>query len=44
VNKNNLELGPNQIIRKSEGAKYFGYRHTALDAKIAAGEIPKPSN
>ena len=27
-----LELSPHQIIRKHEGAKYFGFRRTAIDA------------
>lgn len=36
------ELSPNQIIRKKDGAKYFGYRSTTLDDKINDGTIPKP--
>jgi predicted DNA-binding transcriptional regulator AlpA len=36
------KLSPNQIIRKRDGEKYFGYKHTQLDAKIKAGEIPAP--
>jgi predicted DNA-binding transcriptional regulator AlpA len=42
VSKNDLALGPHQIIRKSEGYRYFGYKHTTLDEKIKSGEIPKP--
>ena len=36
------ELDPNQIVRWSEGRKYFGYKHTQLDEKIKSGEIPAP--
>lgn len=36
------ELDPNQIVRMSEGRKYFGYKHTQLDEKIKTGEIPAP--
>lgn len=36
------ELGPNEIVRKRDGHKYFGYKHTTLDEKIKAGEIPAP--
>lgn len=36
------ELDPNQIVRWSEGSKYFGYKHTQLDEKIKSGEIPAP--
>ena len=36
------ELLPNQIVRKKDGWKYFGYRSTTLDDKIADGTIPKP--
>jgi predicted DNA-binding transcriptional regulator AlpA len=34
------ELHPNQIVRKREGAKYFGYKRSQLDEKIKSGEIP----
>ena len=37
-----MELHPNQIVRWSEGKKYFGYRHTQLEEKIRTGEIPAP--
>lgn len=36
------ELEPNQIVRKCHGHRYFGFKHTQLDKKIADGEIPKP--
>jgi predicted DNA-binding transcriptional regulator AlpA len=36
------KLSPNQIIRKRDGEKYFGYRHTQLDEKIKSGAIPEP--
>jgi predicted DNA-binding transcriptional regulator AlpA len=36
------ELDPNQIVRMSEGPKYFGYKHTQLPEKIKSGEIPAP--
>ena len=36
------ELHPNQIIRISEGRKYFGYGHSQLEEKIKSGEIPAP--
>jgi predicted DNA-binding transcriptional regulator AlpA len=37
-------LAPDQIVRWREGKKYFGYGHTQLVEKIAAGEIPAPLN
>jgi predicted DNA-binding transcriptional regulator AlpA len=37
-----LDLDPNQIIRKSEGRKYFGFKHSQLDEKIKDGSIPAP--
>jgi predicted DNA-binding transcriptional regulator AlpA len=36
------ELHPNQIIRKREARKYFGFGPTQLDEKIKSGEVPKP--
>lgn len=36
------QLEPHQIIRKHEGAKYFGFKITALNKKIQEGEIPAP--
>jgi predicted DNA-binding transcriptional regulator AlpA len=36
------ELGPNDIVRKRDGAKYFGYKHTQIDEQIKRGAIPKP--
>ena len=36
------ELLPNQIVRKKDGSKFFGYRPTTLQSKIDAGEIPAP--
>jgi predicted DNA-binding transcriptional regulator AlpA len=36
------ELDPYQIIRMSEGRKYFGYGPTQIDEKIRSGEIPAP--
>jgi predicted DNA-binding transcriptional regulator AlpA len=33
-------LHPNQIIRKNEGRKYFGYGPTQTDEKIKSGELP----
>ena len=36
------ELNPNQIVRVSDGTKYFGYKHTHLAEKIKSGEIPAP--
>ena len=43
VNRNGYrpELLPNQIVRKKDGAKYFGYRSTTLDDKIADGDNPE---
>jgi predicted DNA-binding transcriptional regulator AlpA len=35
-------LDPHQIIRRSEGRKYFGLGPTQIDEKIKKGEIPKP--
>lgn len=37
-----LALDPNQIIRWSQGEKYFGFKHSQLAVKIEAGEIPRP--
>jgi predicted DNA-binding transcriptional regulator AlpA len=37
-----LELGPNQIVRKVDGHKYFGYKSTQIDEQIKNGTIPKP--
>jgi predicted DNA-binding transcriptional regulator AlpA len=42
VKKATNELGPNEILRKRDGHKYFGYKHTTLDDMIKAGEIPAP--
>ena len=36
------ELGPNEVVRKCDGFRYFGLKATALDAAIKAGLIPKP--
>ncbi len=36
------DLDPSQIVRKCDGEKYFGYKHTQLDDKIKTGEIPAP--
>ena len=36
------ELGPNEVVRKFDGFRYFGLKATALDAAIKAGLIPKP--
>jgi hypothetical protein len=35
-------LHPNEIVRKCDGPKYFGYGHTEIDAKIKSGEIEAP--
>ena len=36
------ELRPNEIVRRSNGPKYFGYSLTIIDEKIKSGEIPEP--
>jgi hypothetical protein len=36
------KLDDNVIIRWRDGEKYFGWRKTALKAKIRTGEIPRP--
>jgi hypothetical protein len=33
-------LDPHQIVRKSEGRKYFGFVKSTLNEKIKRGEIP----
>jgi predicted DNA-binding transcriptional regulator AlpA len=35
-------LPDNVIVRRKDGELYFGWKKTALDSKIASGEIPKP--
>jgi predicted DNA-binding transcriptional regulator AlpA len=37
-----LDLDPNQIVRLSQGPKYFGYKHTQQDEKIKDGTLPPP--
>ena len=36
------ELEPNEIVRKRDGAKYFGLKHTQIDEAIDKGLIPAP--
>ena len=36
------ELHPNQIVRYSEGRKYFGYGASQLAEKIKQRELPEP--
>jgi predicted DNA-binding transcriptional regulator AlpA len=38
-----LALGPNDVVRKKDGYRYFGLRSTGLDDAIKAGRIPKPT-
>lgn len=35
-------LDPHQIVRRCDGTKYFGFKHSALELKIRDGEIPLP--
>jgi predicted DNA-binding transcriptional regulator AlpA len=37
-----LDLDPNEIIRRELGPKYFGLRRSQLDELIKKGAIPKP--
>lgn len=36
------ELEPNQLVRKRDGEKYFGFKPTHLDTLIDQGAIPAP--
>lgn len=36
------ELGPNEIVRKGDGPKYFGLKPTALDKAIKEKRVPAP--
>jgi predicted DNA-binding transcriptional regulator AlpA len=42
MSKKTDQLHPNEIVRFNQGPRYFGYKRTALDDKIKAGEIPLP--
>jgi predicted DNA-binding transcriptional regulator AlpA len=37
-----LPLGPNQMVRLSDGWKYFGVRATQIDEHVIRGNIPAP--
>jgi hypothetical protein len=37
------ELHANQLVRKCDGHRYFGFAHSQLDKKIKGGEIPAPA-
>src|SRR5438552_3959662 len=36
------KLPDNIIIRRKDGERFFGFKSTHLDKKIADGEIPRP--
>jgi hypothetical protein len=36
------ELSPNEIVRWRDGPKFFGFKLTQQQEKIASGEIPPP--
>jgi predicted DNA-binding transcriptional regulator AlpA len=36
------ELRPNEIVRRHQGPRYFGFGLTVIDEKIKSGEIPSP--
>jgi predicted DNA-binding transcriptional regulator AlpA len=37
-----LGLGPNDVVRKKDGYRFFGLKSTGIDDAIAKGRIPKP--
>jgi predicted DNA-binding transcriptional regulator AlpA len=37
-----LNIDPNEVVRREQGAKYFGLKRTALDEAIKKGAVPRP--
>jgi hypothetical protein len=37
-----VTIAPNEIIRRSDGRRWFGLRDTQIDDAIAGGKIPRP--
>jgi predicted DNA-binding transcriptional regulator AlpA len=37
-----LDLDPNEIVRREQGRKYFGLGRTQLDEAIKKGTVPRP--